>query len=170
MPDIQEVLARYAEWGEPHPRPGENLALGHEIQPPATPEEIEQAYPDGVDERAVELWLAAREAELFKDVEYGQWGMHLLTPAASVERTREWRENTPEDFYEGDLVIATFIGDQDFVVISPGEDDVAYQILVAPEMYKRDDWYAVGPSLADVLERYYEALGEKYWETEDQEE
>jgi len=31
----------------------------------------------------------------------------------------------------------------------------------------RDDWYPVGPSLADVLDRYYDAMGEKYWERDD---
>ena len=92
--------------------------------------------------------------------------MHLLSPEASVERTRERRTNRAEDYYEGDLVIATFIGDQDFIVLSPGEENPAYQILAVPEMYKRDDWYPVGPSLADVLDRYYDALGEKYWERE----
>jgi len=166
MPNIQKVLARYAQWGAPHARPGYELALGHVIQPPAAREEIERAWPDGVDERAMELWLATREAELFKDIEYGQWGMHLLPPEASVEQTRARRTNRPEDYYEGDLVIATFIGDEDFIVLSPGEENPAYQILAVPEMYKRDDWYPVGPSLADVLDRYYDALGEKYWERE----
>ena len=161
------MLARYAEWGEPHPRPGQTLALGHVIRPPAAREEIERAWPDGVDERAVELWLATREAELFKDVQHGQWGMRLLNPQASVERTRQWRVNTPEDYYDGDLVIATFIGDQDFMVISPGEENSDYQILLVPEMYKRDDWYPIGRSLADVLDRYFDAAGEKYWERED---
>ncbi len=84
MTDLQQVLSRYAGWGEPHSPSGENLVLGNRIGPPASLQDIERAWPDGVHSDAVAFWSVVGSADLFEDIEYGQWGMHILTPAASL--------------------------------------------------------------------------------------
>ena len=164
MTDLQQVLSRYAGWGEPHSPSGENLVLGNRIGPPASLQDIERAWPDGVHSDAVAFWSVVGSADLFEDIEYGQWGMHILTPAGSFERTRKARIDRPDDLREDDVVIAEFRGDLELLILAPSEEQPDRRILVALELDKRDKWYGVGPSLAGLLDRYFDAVGDKYWD------
>jgi hypothetical protein len=160
MTELREVLNRYAAWGEPHPVGDDNTALGNRLGLPASAEEIAAAWPDGVDPQAAELWRAVGTADLFIDVEYGQWGLHLLSPLESARRTAAEHEARPDDYAEGDIVLGEFLGDQELLVLSPGDGGT----LVALPLDKRDQWYSAAPTLVGFLARYYEAHGDKFWE------
>jgi hypothetical protein len=103
------------------------------------------------------MWECFEQASLFVDVDYGQWGLEVLSPANSLRCTREaWKENG-EELRLGDVVIGEFLGDQELVVIEKDGEIVMYLPLDG-----REDWYRVAPSL--FLRAYVDASGEKYWE------
>jgi len=143
------------------PSPG---GLGSEWKPTASAEEIAAAWPDSlIPDDAVELWAVCRSARLYADTAYGQWGLVLLSPAASAARTALERAARPEDVTADDLVIGEFLGDLDLLILAPGERDER-RVLVALPLDPRVEWYGVGSSLADFLVAYGEADGDKWWE------
>lgn len=119
------------------------------------------ALPDD----AVDLWSAASGARLFEDKDFGQWGLVLLDPRTSRERTTEERVSRPSEYRDDDVVIGTFLGDQELLVIAPSERG-RRRILVALPLDERRDWFGVAPSLAAFLESLFRAGGQKYWEAE----
>jgi hypothetical protein len=164
MTDLHDVLARYAAWGAPHPvRPGEDLLLGNRLAAGASAQSVAEAWPGGVDAEAAAVWAATGEARLFEDVTYGQWGLLLLSPAASAARTARERADRPDDIRPDDVVVGEFLGDQDLLILAPSEAGER-RVLVALPLDKRGEWYGAAPSLADFLARFYDAGGEKYWE------
>jgi hypothetical protein len=131
---------------------------------PAYAGEVEEAW-DGSEliSDALELWAACREARLFEDVDYGQWGLALLTPEASAARTAQEREARPIDFRPDDVVIGEFLGDQELVVLAPSETGQR-RVLIALPLDSRAHWLAAAPSLGEFLATYFDAAGDKYWE------
>ncbi|MCW2932230.1 MAG: hypothetical protein JWM19_3192 [Actinomycetia bacterium] len=119
---------------------------------------------DDVEAELVEAWSVSRESRLFEDIDYGQWGLLLYTPTASADKTAEQCAIRPEDLRESDdLIIGEFLGDAEFLVMARRESGNR-KILVAPPIDDRADWAEVGVSLADFLERYLDARGNKFWE------
>jgi hypothetical protein len=59
---------------------------------------------------ALDLWAACRQARLFQDVDYGQWGLALLAPSASETRTAQARVARPADLRPDDVVLGEFLG------------------------------------------------------------
>jgi hypothetical protein len=135
--------------------------LACSLSPPAAAGEVEGAWGSrDVPDDARLLWATSRESRLFEDVEYGQWGLVLLSPAASAARTAVFRSGRPRDAEPGDVVIGEFRGDLDVLVLAPGSG----RVLVALPLDRRSDWYDVAGSLAGFLDRYRAGMGEKYWE------
>jgi hypothetical protein len=87
--NVTEVLASFSAYAEPRDGLGDNpFKLGCSLSGPATDEEIRSAWPTvPLPAELVEAWSVSRESRLFEDVDYGQWGLVLLSPAASAERT-----------------------------------------------------------------------------------
>lgn len=92
-------------------------------------------------------------------MEYGQWGLHLLSPADSARGTRQEMADRPNDYRPGDVVIGQFLGDQELLVLAAETPAV----LGALPLYPRPDWTLVG-WFDDFLHQYFEAEGAKYWE------
>jgi hypothetical protein len=101
---------------------------------------------------------------LFEDVDYGQWGLVLLSPTASARRTAEQRARRPDAYRSDDVVIGEFLGDLELLVMAPSEAGNR-RILVALSLDDRHDWYPAGSSLAQFLEKYLRSHGDKYWES-----
>jgi hypothetical protein len=161
---VTSALQAFREWTEPRDGLADApFTLACSLAAPATSEEVRRAWADRVPPELAELWAAAREARLFVDVEYGQWGLALLSPEASAEATRFLHQTRPTDVRAGDVVVGEFLGDADLLVLSP-HDDGERRVLVALPLDDRDEWPGVAPDLATFLQRYLEALGNKYWE------
>jgi hypothetical protein len=163
MITVRAALDKCADWGEPRTVEGNPFRLACRLEGAATPHEIDEAWPSKLlptDLR--ELWTTSREGELFVDADYGQWGLNLLSPAASAARSAKEREERPDDFAPGDVVVGQFLGDQDLLVA-----DDAGAVLVALPLDERADWYKPAPSLAEFLDRYVSAKGAKFWERTD---
>jgi hypothetical protein len=152
-----------------HPDPPEGASnnpfkLASTIDEPARAVEIGQAWPGRVlPKQLVEAWSAARQARLFTDDEYGQWGLLLLSPTASAERTEKELRARPEQYRPRDLVIGEFLGDQELIVLAD-ENDGAGPVLIALALDDRTDWDVAAQDLGEFLELYFEHAGDKYWE------
>jgi len=129
----------------------------------ATPAEIVE-FASGCPTDLIDFWRNARNAKLFQDQSYGQWGLEILDPQHAFSMTRQCRERRSRDFTVGDLVIGKFLGDSDLLVIrcDSTSDDFG-SVLVALPIDVRKDWYCVSPSFADFLELFIKARGDKVW-------
>lgn len=113
------------------------------------------------------FWSLAADARLFEDTAYGQWGLILHSPSTSAQTTETYRTLYPEASHDGDLVVGTFLGDTDLVIVrvDPQADDHG-QVLIALPLEDRRDWGWGGHDVIDFLDRYVQARGQKFWETE----
>lgn len=114
----------------------------------------------GLPAALLELWAYSAEATLFEDVDYGQWGLHLLAPRDVVDRTELEQAHRPVDFQARDIVVGEFLGDLDLVVI-----DSTGNVLIAMPLDPRETWPVVGGSLWSFLETYIAGVGDKFWES-----
>jgi len=165
MSKLTEVLVRVRGWTEPQNVPPDNpFKLSCSLGDPAQAEEISAAWgEEWVLPELMDLWQLSREVRLYEDVDYGQWGLVVLSPEQSATRTRLERETRPEDFRADDVVVGELLGDQDLLVLAPSEERDR-RVLVALPLDSRDMWYSAGRGLADFVTRYVDAGGDKYWE------
>jgi len=163
--NVTEALARFSAYAEPRDGLGDNpFRLGCSLSAAATDEEIGSAWLGALlPAELVEAWSVSRESRLFEDVDYGQWGLVLLSPAASAERTAQLRAQRPDAYRPDDVVIGEFLGDLELLVMAPSEAGDR-RILVALPLDDRSDWYPAAASLAHFLEKYLGSYGGKYWE------
>ena len=163
MTSLADVMRAMAVWTPP-PGGDNPFTLSCRVGSGATAEEIVQAAgSSSLPDEVKELWTASRESWLFEDAEYGQWGVHLLAPTDSHNRSAVARADRPSEYRSDDIVIGEFLGDSDLLIYAPSETSNR-RCLVALPMDSRGDWYPVGSSLPDVLLRLLEADGNKYWE------
>jgi hypothetical protein len=122
-------------------------------------------FPFRLPNDVLEFWHATRHAALFKDQQYGQWGVEMLEPTEALSETSRQVTARPRDFFDSDLVLARFFGDSDLVVLgcNPNQSDYG-SVTIALPIDKRSDWPTVASSLGEFLSRLIEAQGDKYWE------
>lgn len=141
------------------------FALHCEFGEPASNQEI--AAIENAPAPLVDFWVEARNATLFKDGQYGQWGLRILGPTASLKQTRRYEQERAEDVVTGDLVIGTFLGDSDLLIVrrDPNVSDYG-SVMVALPLDPRSDWDVVAGSFDKFVERYAAANGSKFWENQ----
>ncbi len=163
MPTLSEVFASLTSWEQP-PGGDNPFRLSCRVDPGASADEIVQAAPSASEsEDPRDLWSTSRESRLFEDTEYGQCGLHLLRPADSIARTLADRAHRPDDVRADDVVLGEFLGDSELLVFAPSEV-AGRRYLIALPLDPREDWYAAGGSIVEILQRLLEANGDKYWE------
>ena len=59
-----------------------------------------------------------------------------------------------------------FLGDQELLVLAPSESS-RRKVLIALPLDSRADWFGAGRDLGEFLGRYFDSVGEKYWEQQD---
>jgi hypothetical protein len=159
------LMDGFREWSAPASGVGDNpFKLECSVSGPASPGEVEEAWLDkNLDPQAVDLWAECREALLFNDTEYGQWGLKILSPGRSAEVTASEAAERTSDLQLYDVVLGEFLGDQELLVLAPSEEGDR-RVLVALPLDPRNEWYGAGVSLSAFFERYLEAQGNKFWE------
>lgn len=159
--ELADTLLAFKEFEQPRDGVGENpFRLGCRLSQPATPEEIADSWDAGrVPQELTCEWEVSRESRLFEDVDYGQWGLVLLSPSDAWARTVEQQELRRDDVLD-DVVVGEFLGDQDLLLLSPADGFVR----VSRPLDARSDWPVVGMTLDDFLSQYLQARGNKYWE------
>jgi hypothetical protein len=144
------------------------MVLQSEIKPPVAWDaaEIETAVGVKLPDEARVLWSRGSEICLHSDVNYGQWGCVLWSPAEIVARHDQafgWRG--PDDFRPGDLIIGEFRGDTDLVVLrcDPSQPDFG-SIVIALPMDPRDAWPCVASSITEFMQKFLSERDRKFWE------
>jgi hypothetical protein len=118
-----------------------------------------------VDVGLLEFWRKSETAELFKDKSYGQWGLRILTPVASRNRTQSELIERPREMLSTDLVFAEFLGDSDQLLMDLAFEHESHKpIYVMLPLDRRYDWPKIANSFEEFLEKYNEANGNKFWE------
>lgn len=158
---IADAIEGFTQFAEPQIDLGP-FRLACEIGPPATSGEIAAAMDEAPPE-LIDLWSVAGSARLFVDIDYGQWGLELLSPRDSADVTRHEVEQRPGEYLPDDVVIGQFLGDLELLVYSPSEP-TARRILVSLPLDKRADWPVAGSSIVEFLLRFTTARGDKFWE------
>jgi hypothetical protein len=162
-------MAPYKAYGPPRPSrflspDDDSIRFECVVEPPASNDEIsEHWHIDEVPTEVRELWLTCSSAILFKDIDYGQWGLRILSPSGAAADTADsfkWRK---VDLKEGDIVVGKFIGDQERVLFTTNNAGDK-QIMIMLEIDERKDFPIVANSLAEFLTLYWEHHGDKYWE------
>jgi hypothetical protein len=163
--DVTEVLESFSAYGEPRDGLGDNpFKLGCSFVAPATDQEIRSAWPVAPPDELIRAWSVSKESRLFEDVDYSQWGLVLLSPSDSAQRTAEQRALRPGDYSPDDVVVGEFLGDLELLVMAPSETG-ELRILVALPLDHRQEWYPAAPDLARFLESYRDQHGAKFWES-----
>jgi len=122
---------------------------------------------DSLVRTAVESPYADRPEVAFEsafDLDYGQWGLRLLSPQRLLERTRLSLEGYhASEYREHDLCFAEFVGDSELLVLAADGS-----VLVALPIDGREDWPVAGDSIPHFLHRYRDADSALFWDTSGQ--
>jgi hypothetical protein len=110
------------------------------------------------------LWSIVEHADLFKDVEYGQWGLSLYSAEEAFEATKMALRSRNKDFRATDIVIGSFYGDSDLLCVCCDKGEAFGTVVVALPIDPREEWYPVSDGLVTFLEKYVAAEGDKFWE------
>lgn len=113
----------------------------------------------------VEFWKLCHHAKLFYDLDYGQWGLEILSPEECINETLSARTFFHDQWLATDLVIGRFLGDQEKLIVRCDSARPDYNwILVALPLYPRTDWPIVAKGYLEFLMNYGASEGEKFWE------
>lgn len=159
---ISELIEEFRSWDKPRDGVGFNaFRLACTLEPGFGEAELldEWSATDELPAELFEWWSYTGNADLFVDVDHGQWGLRIFGPAGCLERTSQERESRPDAYRATDLVLGEFLGDLELLVLTEQQN-----VLVALPLDPRDDWHEVGESLAQFFEQYLGAIGEKFWE------
>lgn len=104
-------------------------------------------------------------AELFKDEEYGQWGLKIYDLNGLNEATESYKNDRKNDFLKGDLIIGEFYGDSEYLLIrcDPDSEDYGFVFVVLP-IDQRDEWYIAAHDFEEFIQNFYIYQGDKFWE------
>ena len=167
-PTISELMhVMRKDWAKPreaiHGGQACPFALQCEFAPPAPLAEI--ASLTAVPQELSEFWTHTRQAALFKDNQYGQWGLEIFSPLECLNQSQQFQTERSRDVLSGDLIIGAFLGDSDLLLTRTDQDKEDYgRILVATPIDERRQWDVVGTSFNEFLQRYIEEEGSKFWE------
>jgi hypothetical protein len=120
-------------------------------------------YPYEIPRDVVAFWSKCRDATLFEDKEYGQWGIRILSPDDALKATIEYKEYWSDMCKDSDLIIGRFIGDSDLLMVSCDKSNDYGYLYCVEAINKRDKWMLVSQRFLDFLENYIKWTGDKYW-------
>ncbi|MDM1020966.1 SMI1/KNR4 family protein [Acinetobacter sp. VNK23] len=112
----------------------------------------------------VDFYALANGAFLFEDVVYGQWGLQLLDVFLILQETNYFMQEN-KDYAQGDLIIAKFLGDSDFLLLrtDPTKNDYGSMMIVMP-LESRNNWNKIELNFYDFIKEYVNNFGQKFWE------
>lgn len=112
----------------------------------------------------LEFWQISDGARLYEDEQYGQWGLLLFSATDALAKTAEFAAQRPRDFKQGDLVLGTFLGDSDLLLVrcDPSLNSFGSVVIALP-VDERADWEHAASNLEDFLHFYANTHGEKFW-------
>lgn len=154
-----------AEWSKPRKANHNNEETIQEFACDFSDEvaDFSAGYPLKIPNDLKEFWLNAKEANLFFDVNYGQWGLYIMSPEEALLTTEREKADRPNDNENEELVIGNFLGDSDKLLIDCSLES-AGRITISRPIDERKDWPIAANSFTEFLTCYMEKEGEKFWE------
>ncbi|MXV20193.1 MULTISPECIES: SMI1/KNR4 family protein [Deinococcus] len=137
--------------------------LRHTISQPLATEELGllSSLPQGL----IDFWAVTASARLFEDTVYGQWGLQLYEPTEASAATACFQRLYPEHFRHGDLILGSFLGDCDQLLIRTDQSQMDWgEVWIHSPLDERAQWERVADDLPDFLQRYVRVAGQKFWE------
>ncbi len=116
-----------------------------------------------IPQELAEFYSISDGGVLFKDVEYGQWGLHIYTYEELLSKN-EYARTWKGGLLKTDLVVGEFLGDLDLLFIST-ESRTYGQVAIAVPIYERENWFFLEMGFSEFLIKFIEAEGEKFWES-----
>lgn len=110
-----------------------------------------------------ELWSTCNGCRIDEDIHFGQWGLVILDPEQSHQQTIHFHECRPDDALPNDIVVGTFLGDEDLLIYCASNANEG-DFRIALPLDARSDWYHLGINLAEILNNFAQLPGSKYWE------
>ena len=112
-----------------------------------------------------DFYTVSNGADLFKDQEYGQWGLKLYSIEEVTFASKIYKSNRKNDALQSDLIIGEFYGDSDLLLVrcDPNSDDYGSILVVLP-VDQRQDWYIIANTFEEFINKFYESQGDKFWE------
>ncbi len=118
-----------------------------------------------IPEDILKFWQVTKSARLYEDINYGQWGLLILSPANALNETETFAKERGLNFIKGDLIIGKFLGDSELLLIRTDDSKEDYgNIIVELPLDPRKEWYYVEKSFTSFLINYSKHKGNKYWE------
>jgi hypothetical protein len=113
----------------------------------------------------LQFWRKHKLASLFKDVDYGQWGLDILSPSEACIESKSFRQERRTEATQADLIIGRFLGDSDLLLIQCIPDTQEYgSVLVVRPLDTRAEWPFVAKNFTEFLDKYEREQGDKFWE------
>jgi hypothetical protein len=111
-------------------------------------------------------WDTVLRGTLFCDIEFGQWGLQILSEQEAFNETHACLEKKPDKFKRTDVILGIFLGDLGLLLIDcePGPNFGSVYIALPADIGGRKKWPKIANTFTDFLERYVEGFGNKYWE------
>jgi hypothetical protein len=169
MESIGDLIASIqTSWGQGATACHRNVVLPFQLKCLFFPGLEQQDFFDELNKLPVDFraFLAVSNgASLFKDEQYGQWGLELFDFSECVRATDFFQKERAKDKKAGDLIIGRFLGDSDYLLLrcDSTSSDFGY-IVVVNALDVRDDWYSVATNFFDFVKKFSEKQGDKYWE------
>jgi hypothetical protein len=112
-----------------------------------------------------DFYVMADGAILFKDDEYGQWGLKLYSLDEITGATNLYLDERSRDSLEGDLIIGEFVGDSDLLLLRCDHNTNDFgSVVVVSAIDPRADWEVASTDFVSFLQELYSHQGDKYWE------
>lgn len=127
--------------------------------------ELEGAFGMPIPDELTQLWHQCDGMRLFEDRIDGQWGLIVHGPKESLVKQEEFLRDRGEWGLPGDLVFASFRGDQEVALLRCDKAASDYgSVVIVAEMDERSLWEKAADSLEAFLRRFLDTKGDKYWE------
>lgn len=162
MSKLSEAL-EVARCLPPIEKPGTRWRQDCSFGDPATFDEIRDAWGEvRMPSDIMEFWGICSFAKFFVETS-SLWGIELMSPAESRHRTEEEFDRIPDELEVGDIVIGRFHGHADVLIRKGGPGP---GLVLAPDLLVDDycDWWVLGETVGDFVEKYVAARGEFWWE------
>lgn len=157
-----QFLRQYENWTEAERKYGggryEGTLVRCELKRAMDPRALRESWPTPLPRALEEFWDTFEGGTLFLDVEYGQWGLDLLSPAETARETVHFHKTQAWRIELSDVVIGKFRGDTDLLIV-----DHEGRTGVSLPLDPRSDWYWAG-DLVEFLKLYVAHDGDKHCE------
>ena len=116
-----QFLRPYEQWAEAERKYGgyqcEGTLVRCELKRSTDARGLQESWPSPLPNALEEFWTTYEGGTLFLDVEYGQWGLDLLSPAESARETIHFHKTQAWRVGLRDIVVGKFRGDTELLIV-----------------------------------------------------